>query len=66
MQFLLEEDAQKYFTKDYCEYPVILDVRANERLKPLEELLKKAPDVDLSAMRDHAATIEMLKSAGLQ
>ena len=66
VRFLLENEAQTYFTKDYCEYPVIDSVKANERLRPLSELLAKAPEVDLSALRDHAATIEVLKAVGLQ
>ena len=63
--FLLGEAAQTYFTKDYCEYPVV-SIDANERLVPLAELDKLSPEVDLSALRDHAATIEMLKAVGLQ
>ena len=35
--FLLGEAAQTYFTKDYCEYPVV-SIDANERLVPLAEL----------------------------
>ena len=44
--------------------PIPIEITANERLRPLPELLEKAPDVDLSAMQDHAATIELLKQVG--
>lgn len=66
VRFLLEEDAQSYFTQTYCEYPVVTSVATNDRLVSLAELLKKAPAVDLSTLRDHAATVELLKTVGLQ
>ncbi len=65
VRFLLSEAAQTWFTKDYCEYPVVA-IDANERLRPLAELDALVPEVDLSALRDHAATLEMLKAVGLQ
>lgn len=63
--FLLEKQAQEFFTSEVFEYPVRRDVAPHQGLEPLEQLDKNALDVDLNALKDLEGTLEMLREVGL-
>ncbi len=65
LAFLLEADAQAYFTDEVYEYPVIAGVTPNERLVSYEALLAASPDVDLDVLEDLEGTLELLREVGL-
>ena len=65
IRFLLSEAAQQYFTQEVFEYPVNDRAQRHDALDPLEDLLQRAPDVDLNAMDDLEGTLKLLRDAGL-
>ncbi len=56
--YLLSRSAQSYFAENTYEYPLLLGMEADPRLKPLAEI--ETPDVDLSDLRDLQGTLELL------
>ncbi len=65
LRFLLDEQAQRYFTDEVFEYPVTTDVTPDPRLVSYGELLAASPDVDLDVLEDLEGTLELLREVGL-
>lgn len=63
VEYLIGQDAQRYFATETFEYPLAQGIDADERLPKLSTL--EPPKVDLNALRDLAATLKLLKEAGL-
>ncbi len=62
IEYLLGEDAQRYFSQSTFEYPLSAGIAADSRLPALEDI--GAPDVDLSALADLRGTVELLRDTG--
>jgi len=56
--YLLSRTAQAYFSEQTYEYPLLLGMEADPRLKPLAAI--ETPDVDLSDLDDLEATLDLL------
>lgn len=65
IRFLLSAEAQEYFTQEVHEYPVRGDVERNPALKPLNELVDAAPEIDLDELEDLEGTLDLLREADL-
>lgn len=57
--FLLSRSAQSYFIENTFEYPMLIGMEADPRLKPLNEI--ETPDLDLSNLDDLQGTLELLE-----
>ncbi len=64
VRFLLEADAQQYFTSNVYEYPVTDQVEQNPRLEAFDRLLEASPRLDLDALEDLEGTLNVLRRAG--
>lgn len=62
IEYLLDEEAQTYFSASTFEFPLIDGITADPRLPALESL--EAPDVDLSDLADLQGTVELLREVG--
>lgn len=62
IRFLLEPEAQQFFTEDTKEYPLIAGVEADPDLVPLDEI--EQPDIELSDLDDLQGTLELLQETG--
>ncbi len=62
VDFLLSDDAQRYFSESTFEFPLIEGVAADPRLPALEDI--EGPLVDLSALADLQGTVELLREVG--
>lgn len=60
--FLLSDVAQRHFTGEVNEYPLVAGVEASEALVPLDQL--ETPDLDLSDLADLEGTLELLQETG--
>lgn len=56
--YLLSRPAQTYFIEETFEYPLLIGMEADPRLKPLDEI--ETPDVNLSDLDDLQGTLELL------
>lgn len=56
--YLLSRSAQTYFVEETFEYPMLLGMDADPRLKPLSEI--ETPDIDLSDLDDLQGTLDLL------
>jgi iron(III) transport system substrate-binding protein len=65
LSYLLSEDAQRYFTDQTFEYPVIDGIEAGVRFQEVERLRELAPPLDLDALRDLEGTLQLLREARL-
>ncbi|CAN5794221.1 iron ABC transporter substrate-binding protein [soil metagenome] len=63
VDFLLAEDAQRYFSETTYEYPLIEGIPADPRLPDLASL--EGPDIDLSQLADLQGTVELLRAVGV-
>ena len=64
VEYLLSEDAQRYFAEETFEYPLVDGVPPAEGLPPLDEL--PAPEVDVDALGEgFTQTLELIESSGL-
>lgn len=63
IEYLLSEEAQRYFAGETYEYPLIDGVEIHPELVPLSEL--DPPDIDLSDISDLEGTLELLREAGV-
>ena len=63
VDFLLTDEAQRYFADETQEYPLVDGVEANPALPPLREI--QSPDIDLSDLSDLEGTLELLQEAGV-
>lgn len=59
--FLLDKEAQEYFSEQTFEYPLVTGIEADPRLTPLDEL--KPPALDLSDLEDLEGTLKLLRAA---
>jgi len=56
--YLLSRTAQTYFVENTYEYPLLIGMEADPRLRPLDEI--ETPDVNLSDLDDLQGTLELL------
>ena len=63
IEYLLSEEAQRYFADETFEYPLLEGVEINPVLVPLHEL--DPPDIDLSDVSDLEGTLDLLREAGV-
>ena len=63
VEFLLSEEAQRYFADETFEYPLVEGVPINEDLVPLSEI--ETPNIDLSNLDDLEGTLELLRETGV-
>ncbi|MEU1282421.1 iron ABC transporter substrate-binding protein [Streptomyces sp. NPDC005805] len=63
VDFLLSEQAQKYFADETHEYPLAAGVSSKDELPALESI--GTPEVDLSKLESLDVTLEMLQEAGM-
>lgn len=63
IEFLLEPEAQEFFTESSKEYPLVDSVKADPALVPLAEITQ--PDIELSALDDLPGTLELLEETGV-
>ncbi|MCS7051280.1 MAG: iron ABC transporter substrate-binding protein, partial [Thermomicrobium sp.] len=61
--YLLSEPAQRYFSEQTFEYPLLDSVAAHPDLPPLASL--NPPALDLSELDDLRGTLAMLQEVGL-
>jgi iron(III) transport system substrate-binding protein len=66
VDYLLSSKAQKYFTGDVFEYPMIKAIRPNGKLPSLAELEARAPKVRFDELGDLKGTLLLLQKVGLQ
>jgi iron(III) transport system substrate-binding protein len=59
LEFMLSEQAQRYFADETYEYPLAAGVEADEQLPPLSEL--QPPQIDLSALSDLQGTTDLMR-----
>lgn len=62
LEFLLSEEAQRYFADETYEYPLAAGVEAQDELVPLEEI--ESPDIDLGSLEDLEGTLQLLQETG--
>lgn len=63
VRFLLSDEAQRYFSAETFEYPLVTGIEADPRLPPLAEI--ESPAFDLSDLADLAGTLRLLQEAGV-
>lgn len=63
VEYLLTDDAQRYFAEETKEYPLVSGVEADPALPPLSEI--GTPDIDLADLSDLDGTLELLQDAGV-
>ena len=63
VEYLLSEDAQRYFAEETKEYPLIDGVEPDPNLPPLDEI--RTPEIDLSDLSDLEGTLELLQEVGI-
>lgn len=62
IDYLLGEEAQRYFAEATYEFPLVAGVPADPRLPAIDEL--EVPDVDLSELADLQGTVTLLRDVG--
>lgn len=63
VEYLLGEEAQRYFAAETKEYPLIEGVEADPALPPLSSI--GTPEIDLSDLSDLEGTLELLQDVGV-
>jgi iron(III) transport system substrate-binding protein len=65
--YLLGQNAQKYFTEETNEYPLVTGIKPNSNLDPPLPPLSQvnAPDADFSKLEDLEGTLVLLRKAGV-
>lgn len=63
VRFLLDEEAQTYFSEETFEYPLVTGIAADPRLPALADI--EAPDLDLSDLADLEGTLTLLTEVGI-
>jgi len=61
--FLLEQDAQAYFSQETYEYPLVAGVKTADALPALSKV--GSPDLDLSKLDDLRGTVKLLQDTGV-
>ena len=62
VEFLLEPEAQEFFTESSKEYPLAGKVETDPNLVPLAEI--EQPDIELTDLEDLQGTLELLEETG--
>lgn len=62
VEYLLSDSAQQYFAAATYEYPLVASVEPSVELPDLADI--EAPEIDLSAIDDLQATLEMIEDSG--
>lgn len=62
IEYLLSDSAQQYFAAATYEYPLVASVEPSVELPDLADI--EAPEIDLSAIDDLQATLEMIEDSG--
>lgn len=62
VEYLLSDSAQQYFAAATYEYPLVASVDPSVELPDLADI--EAPEIDLSAIDDLQATLEMIEDSG--
>lgn len=62
VEYLLSDSAQQYFAAATYEYPLVASVEPSVKLPDLADI--EAPEIDLSAIDDLQATLEMIEDSG--
>ncbi len=63
LRFLLSEEAQRYFTEETYEYPLVEGVEANADLRSIAEL--QPVQLDLGRLEDLEGTLKLLRESGV-
>ena len=63
LQYLLSEDAQRFFSEQTYEYPLVAGVPTNADVRSIEEL--RPVQVDLSKLEDLQGTLRLLRDVGV-
>ena len=63
VRFLLSEEAQRYFSDETFEYPLVAGIAADPGLPALAEI--ESPELDLSDLADLAGTLRLMQEAGV-
>ncbi len=63
LEFMLGEEAQRYYAETNSEYPLIAGVPSAPHLTPIADL--QPPPIDLSDLADLEGTLRLLRSAGV-
>ena len=63
LRFLLDTEAQRYFTEETFEYPLVDGIQTARLLTPLEDINK--PDVDMASLADLRGTQTLLRDLGI-
>lgn len=63
VDYLLSEEAQRYFADETYEYPLVESVEPNDALPALSEI--ETPEIDLSDLADLEGTLDLLREAGI-
>jgi iron(III) transport system substrate-binding protein len=63
IDYLLSEDAQRYFAEETSEYPMIASVQAGGELPPLASI--QPPAIDLGDLDDLEGTLRLMRETGV-
>ena len=63
VDFLLGDEAQRYFSEETFEYPMIEGVEPDPRLPALDDI--GSPDLDLTELADLRGTLDLLQELGI-
>ena len=63
LEFMLGEEAQRYYAETNSEYPLVAGVPSTAGLTPIADL--EPPDIDLSDLADLKGTLRLLRSTGV-
>lgn len=64
VEFLVQQEAQEFFTNSIYEYPVLDSVTPNDALESLDALLNASPRLNLDALEDLQGTLSLLRNTG--
>ena len=62
VDFLLSEEAQRYFTTETFEYPLLAGIPGPQGAVPIAQI--KVPSIDLGSLADLDATLRLLRDVG--
>jgi iron(III) transport system substrate-binding protein len=65
IEFLLSEDAQRFFADKTMEYPLLPNLPLHPSLQSAKDLEKSRPNVDLKTLKDRKGTLKVLQDVGL-
>ena len=63
LEFMLGEEAQRYYAETNAEYPIVPGVPGTAGLTPISDL--EPPAIDLSDLADLEGTLRLLRSTGV-